>query len=357
MKNLKTSKHFRLSSLLLLAGALTFTACEKDDNDTFIDDNDIAQLFVSSNTNSELTVFKIDDYDDPVEESMAIKNSDADGVHYDMNRDVLYQLDRTNSRINIYQDFSENEQALMTPNVITPSDFTNGREVAVSSDGRYLVAAQDEDDKMSNRFFIYFITPFGLELDRIYETSIDLWGIHFMGDHLFAVEDNTGNLVAFHKFFNHEDGDMVEPTAKLIIEDARHLRGVDYDGINDILFLTDMRDAEKHNDGRLIVIHDFLVKAADILRVESEVAFQRQGFLMIQDQVRIFGNRTKLGNPVDVSFCRQSNKVYVAERNNGGGQMLEFALPHENGNEKPTFRAHVPGASSVCVSVMDVPGF
>ncbi|MBC8644620.1 hypothetical protein H9W95_12855 [Flavobacterium lindanitolerans] len=44
-------------------------------------------------------------------------------------------------------------------------------------------------------------------------------------------------------------------------------------------------------------------------------------------QKRIYGPNSLLGNPVDVSYDEQTNKIYVAERLNGGGQVLSFAYP------------------------------
>ncbi|MEL7020841.1 MAG: hypothetical protein AAGK47_04495 [Bacteroidota bacterium] len=364
---------FNVSKLLkkhtayaLALSVFTFTACEQDDNDTFIDDNDFAKVFVSSNTNSALTVFDLSPEfpvdNTPQSSVVGLVNDDADGLHYNSTTDVLYQLDRTNDRVSIYQNFSRNgASATLTPNSTSSSDFTNGREVTISPDGRYLVVAQDRDEKMDNRFMIYFITPFGLELERIYETPIDLWGIHFEGDHLFAVEDNTANLVGFYDFLTNEDGSTVEPTVRLNIEGARHLRGVDYDGVNDIMFLTDVGTLDRRKDGAIIVITDFSQKAGKALSVESPTLYQSFGFLLSSEQIRIKGSKTQLGDPMDVAFCRQNLQIYVAERLNNGGELLAFDLPVEieRGlvNTKPAFREAVTGASAVAIGITDIPGF
>ena len=68
---------------------------------------------------------------------------------------------------------------------------------------------------------------------------------------------------------------------------------------------------------------------------------------MMDDQIRVDGDMTYLGNPVDVALSVEHKKVYVAERANGGGRLLIFDYPMESGNMKPVANINYEGASAV----------
>ena len=67
----------------------------------------------------------------------------------------------------------------------------------------------------------------------------------------------------------------------------------------------------------------------------------------MSNQVRIYGPNSLLGNPVDVAYDHVTNDIYVAERLNGGGQVLKFAFPTTNGDFAPQTARNEAGVTAV----------
>ncbi|MEM1217007.1 MAG: DUF4331 domain-containing protein, partial [Bacteroidota bacterium] len=147
-----------------------------------------ATFFVSSNTSGQVGVYDLLDDDSIDRTTFNAQAMDADGVHYDTERDMLYQVNRTDNVVDIYMDVLANVTNGLLPTYVgsSTSDFTNGRELMVV--GSKLVVAQDAaaSNGDENNFIIYDIEGTNLVLDRIYNASINLWGIHMDGNTMFA---------------------------------------------------------------------------------------------------------------------------------------------------------------------------
>ena len=334
----------KAASVFFLAGVTLFsTGCQEDYLKDFLkgdkkDDKDKdvadARVFASTNTGSNFTIFDVSDVSD-VDRITATTNSmDADGIYYDDDKDIVYQLSRTESVINAYTDIMDLKgDTTVTPAFSSSSDFTNGREITVS--GNKLVAVEDVDDM--NQFVVYTIEHGALTLDRIYNVHFDLWGIKLVDGTLYAVEDGSNRLAVFYDFGSKPAGNLAADK-KVAIEGLVRTHGLSYDGKNDIMVLTDIGDAMDDSDGAFHVIEHFsrkLKKAGD------------GGTIALDDQVRVSGDKTYLGNPVDIDFSVDEMKVYVAERANGGGRLLIFNHPTKSGNMKPVANVDYDGASAV----------
>ena len=259
---------------------------------------------------------------------------DADGIHYSADDDVVYQLSRTESMINAYTDIMDlDADATVSPAFSSTSDFTSGREITVS--GNKLVVAEDVDGM--NQFVVYTIEHGAIMLDRKYDVHIDLWGIQLVGNTLYAVVDGTNMLAVFNDFGSQEGGDL-SADQTVAIEGLVRTHGLAYDEKNDIMVLTDIADAMNDMDGGFHVIADFSHKL---------MAAGDEGTIALKDQVRIAGDKTYLGNPVDVALSVEEKKVYIAERANGGGRLLIFDYPSKDGNVKPVSSTDYAGASAV----------
>ena len=155
---------------------------EGDDNNT----DDEATLYFSSNTSGQIGVFSASENGLMMMSSLGVMNADADGIFYDEDDDVLYQLDRTNNRINAYTNVSGNMDngQTISPSFSSTSDFTNGREIAVS-DNRIIVT-QDADDGNgnTNKLYVYEVENNSITLSKTFNSPINLWGIHVEGDDL-----------------------------------------------------------------------------------------------------------------------------------------------------------------------------
>ena len=294
-------------------------------------------LIISSNTQSMVGVFNIMADGSVVQNTYSVSAMDADGVYYDETTDVLYQLNRTDNRIDIYSSAATN------PTLVTSStsDFTNGREIAVS--GSKLVVAQDADPSNNdqNKLLIYDITATTISLDKTYDVGINLWGIHTNGNQLIAIVDNSSDVAVFDNFFNQPAG-MLMPSTTVTIADMVRTHGLTYEPAKDIMYLTDVGSAASQTDGALVAIKNWSEAISD-------------GMVSSMEQGRVSGGGSMLGNPVDIAVDNDNRMVYVAERAKDGGRILGFKMPFLTGGIRPAFDMLFDGASAVYLAGTEVP--
>ena len=330
----------KTAAVFLMAGVtLLSTSCDEDylqeifRGDTQEDTADL-RVFASTNTGGNFTIFDVSDPSDVDRITASTGSMDADGIYYSSDKDIVYQLSRTQSVVNAYTDIMDLESdTTLTPAFSSTSDFTNGREIAVS--GNKLVVAEDVDGM--NQFVVYNIEYGALTLDRVYDVDIDLWGIQLVNNTLYAVQDQTNMLAVFYDFGSKHEGHLAADQ-KVAIEGLVRTHGLSYDAKNDIMVLTDIADAMNDSDGAFHVIDHFTRKLNDA---------GDGGTIALKDQIRVSGDKTYLGNPVDIAFSVEEKKVYAAERANGGGRLLIFDYPSKSGNMKPVANLDYAGASAV----------
>ncbi|PHN06008.1 T9SS type A sorting domain-containing protein [Flavilitoribacter nigricans] len=307
-----------------------------------MDQDVLGDVFFSSNTQSTIATLDILEDGSIVPGSFESVAADADGIYYDRVNDVLYQLNRTDNVINLYGDVSTSPMLIAT----SSSDFSNGREIAVSGDK--LVVAQDanEGNGMQNRLVVYTITPSSITFETAYDVSINLWGVHAEGDVLYAIVDNSSDLAVFNDFFSLPMGSSIDPDQVITIEGMVRTHGLTYDAPSDMMLLTDVGDAASDKDGALVMIPNFMMASADDLVTMAE-------------QGRASGGASQLGNPVDVAMDKVSRRVFVAERARDGGKILVFKMPILTGGIAPIYVQPFAGASAVhfstdeCVASVD----
>ena len=289
-------------------------------------------LYASSNNQANIGAFDIQSSGDIVPSLIATGNMDSDGIHFDKPGDLLYQLDRTNNVVNLYSNASTNP----TLTAMSTSDFSNGREIAVSD--TKLIVAQDANTGNGdvNRLIVYDIDGSSITLDKIYDVSINLWGIHLDGTRLIAIVDNSADVAIFDDFFANPAG-MISPNQTITVENMIRTHGITYDSGDDVLILTDVGAASSATDGALVVVNNFASVSAD-------------NMISAGEQARVFGANSFLGNPVDVALDKENNLVYVAERANGGGRILGYKTPNLTGGIAPVYNQLFAGASAVNIS-------
>lgn len=300
--------------------------------------DDVLNIFVSSNTTPRVGVIGVDATDDLSFTSIDVVAEDADGIHYSSDDDVLYQLNRTDNVINAYSDVKASiaNGSMPTLTATSTSDFVNGREITVL--GNKLIVAQDASDGngMVNKFVVYNISPDAIQYDGEYTTTINLWGIQLVGKDLYAIEDNSSNLAVFTNFLENQEGE-VSPSRSIAVEGIVRTHGLAVDEDNNVMILTDVADGGNPDDGAIVIVRDY-VSAIENNMIEAE------------EQVRIEGSSTTLGNPVDVSYDYQNDRIYVAERANGGGRILAFEGDTAGGNVAPSYSRDFSGASAIYYS-------
>lgn len=297
-----------------------FVSCSNDDESNGNQDTQRLELFTSSNTSGTIT------YTDmlatmPMARTFTVGSVDADGIYYYNDRDEVIIASRTNNRLEAYGNF---RNALLSPATSltmtassTTGDFTNAREIAV--DGSRVVVVQDqaEINGNTNKLLVYQRTASGFTLEKTFTIGFKLWGIAIENGNLYAVVDLTGDIAVFNSIFSKPTGTLVQDK-RVSIEGLTRTHGIAYSNDDNVMVLTDVGLATSATDGGIIVIENFST-------VFSSTA--SGGTISLSNQKRIYGPNSLLGNPVDVSYDDQTNKIYVAERLNGGGQVLSFAYP------------------------------
>jgi len=291
-------------------------------------------LFASSNTTGKVGVFRISD--DAISSTEFVsQDMDADGIFYDDESDVLYQLNRSANVIDVYTDVLANLASGVRPTYSSSStsDFSNGREIAVS--GSKLVVAQDANDGngMVNKFAIYDVTETGLVFQKEYISDLNLWGIHLDGNTMYAIQDNSANVLEYNNFFSAAPGTIV-PDNVVAVADMIRTHGITYDADSDIMVLTDVGDAGSRTDGAVLIINNYTSANDDNVITDEE-------------QLRIEGDNSTLGNPVDVAYDAEDEVLYVAERANMGGRLLVFNAPSADGDATPAVAESFAGISAV----------
>jgi len=112
--------------------------------------------------------------------------------------------------------------------------------------------------------------------------------------------------------------------------------GLDFE--NGIMVLSDIGEVESATDGGLHIIQNF----------EEKFNAAQNGFVALEEQFRISGDNTLLGNPVNVVYNSAYNVIFVAEAANNGGKILAFNdATSVSGNISPDLQYDMPGVSSV----------
>jgi len=296
-----------------------------------------AQLFASSNTQGLVGIFNL--FQDGTIDMKAkeVLATDADGIFYGPNDDLI-QLNRTDNRLDYYKDVNLNLNASnsLEAAATSTSDFSNGREIAVSMD--WVAVAQDANDSNGqvNQLLVYTVNGPSFTLAKTHVVDINLWGIHADGNDLYAIIDNSDQLAVFDNFFDAADGPLT-PSRTITIEGMIRTHGLTYVADRDMMILTDVGAATSPTDGAFTVVKDFTAAASD-------------GNLSLSEQLRVEGNNTFLGNPVDVAFDEIGDRIFIAERANEGGRVLGYFMPTASGNMLPTYNRPFMGASAIYFS-------
>ncbi len=328
-------------TLALLAGAVAFTSCS-DDDDINEGRFDRAELFATSNTTSNITVYDFSDSDEVDVTTLTTAGStDNEGLFYDNTTNQLIFGSRTRGSVSIADGIDEDRLDGMTSALTTtngPTGLSSIRSIAVS--GNQVVVANN----VTNQLFVYTKSGSTLTLRNTVQVAFNLWEIQFNGNDLYAVVDNTNEIAQFANFLSANTTNAAATATKRIkIEGIVRTHGLVYNGADDIMVLTDIGEAANtvpgfDTDGGIHIIKGFTAKFQ---------AVANNGTLpVLNNQVRISGSSTNLGNPISATYDSESNTIFIAERANSGGRILAFSAD-DNGNVAPRVNNPLPGASSV----------
>ncbi len=312
----------RIVFLSALAASGFFTAsCSDDDNDSNNNNqNQSVELYTSSGTSGFISVTDLN-ASTATTTSFSTGNADGEGIYYDAESDQIIQASRTTNRLNLYgnvaNSIANGSTSLTSTGSSAAGDFINPREIAVSNGNIYVAQDEIAANGLQNKIFVYSKSGNNFTLQRTYNVAFKLWGIHADGNNLYAVVDNTGDIVKFENILSNSNGNIT-PTKRVTVEGLVRTHGITHSTQDDVMVLTDVGLATSDSDGGVIVINNF----ASVFNNTPN-----NGTIALSSQKRIYGPNSTLGNPVDVAYDDQTNKIYVAERLNGGGRVLTFNMP------------------------------
>lgn len=322
--------------------SIILSSCSNDDDDTMMSNptpTPEAKLITTSNTTGKVSYLDLLS-STATAKSLTIQSMDADGSYYNSETDELIIASRTNNRLELYTGLknavSTNMDNLMLKYSST-SDFNNAREIAVMGDKVIVTQDQNAANSNVNKLLVYQKTATGFTLLNTYTTGFKVWGIHIEGTKLYAIVDLTSDLVVYDNFFSNPNGALT-PTKRVTIEGLVRTHGITYSSTKDRMVLTDVGSATSDTDGGIVVINNFSVVIAGT---------PNNGTIAMNSQKRIYGANSTLGNPVDCTYDSVTDKIYVAERLNGGGKILTFNLPTVSADATPIHTRLEPGATSV----------
>ena len=318
--------------------AILLTSCSEDD-DMMMAQNQELKLVTTSNTTGKVSFINLLE-NMPVAKSLTIGSLDSDGAYFNSETDELIVASRTNNKLELYSGVNSsvlnNVDNLMLK-FSSNSDFNNPREIAVSGDK--VIVTQDQNTANGNvsKLLVYQKTTSGFNLLNTYTVNFKAWGIHIEGTTLYAIADSTSDLLSFENFYANVDGSIL-PTKRVTIEGLVRTHGITFSAADNRMVLTDVGSAASDSDGGIIVINNFSSVFANTTNM---------GTIAMTNQVRIYGPNSTLGNPLDVAYDSVTDNIYIAERLNGGGKVLTFALPMTTGDAMPTNSRLEAGVSSV----------
>ena len=320
---------------------LIFISCSKDDDaNRDVITSDTAYLFAASH-NGDVKRYDINTGDVT---TYANSSSDSEGIFYSDLSDSFTIVSRSSNRLESYLEISSlGSEGTVNPEeeIFGTSDLESPRDLTVNGD--YYVVSDNTDldgDETTpeGRLFIYIRTATGFVLRNIVQTKFRVWGIEFVGEDLYAAVDETNRLAVYRNFLDQNRFNRIATADKIIaIQGLVRAHGLSYD--NGTMVLSDIGEIESSSDGGLHVIENFDQKFSSAVN---------GGFISAEEQLRISGGNTLLGNPVNIVYNSNYNVIFVAEALNSSGRILAFNdATSVSGNISPDLKYSFQGVSSI----------
>lgn len=326
--------------LLILISCLFLSCSNDDDGNRSVRTSQTAHLYATTHNG------EVKRYDINTGEVTTYANSsaDAEGIFYSGEGDFFTIVSRSANRLETY--FGINSLGVggtrnPDSHIFGNSNLKSPRDLAVK--GEFYVVSDDfdfdeDENTQEGRLFIYIRTETGFILRNIVTTKFRVWGIEFIGDDLYVAVDETNKVAVYRDFIASRAGNRIVTADKIVsIQGLVRSHGLDYD--EGTMVISDIGEAESSSDGALHVIQNFEQK------FENATS---GGFIGAEDQFRIAGGNTLLGNPVNVVYDSAYNVIFVAEGLNNSGRILAFNdATSVSGNISPDLKYSLSGVSSL----------
>ena len=323
---------------IAVIGVLLISCSNDEINNPSVQTSAIAKLYATTHTGD----VKQYDINTGKAKTFSLTSTDAEGIFFE--DDAFTIVSRTPGRLENYSDISsyENQNSVNLEtefkgniHLQSPRDLAVNENFYVVSDNTDL----DLDETTpEGRLFIYTKTEFGFELRNVVTTKFKVWGLDFIGNDLYAAVDETNKIAVYRNFIANNMVNKIVTADKIVaFQGILRTHGLDHE--EGIMVLSDIGEADSDSDGALHIIENFEQKFNDA---------PLGGFVELEQQLRIAGNNTLLGNPVNVIYDRAYNVIFVAEAANGGGKVLAFNdATSVSGNISPDLQYSLPMVSSV----------
>lgn len=238
---------------------------------------------------------------------------------------------RAGGSFDLAQDDSFQYPAIRAPRGIAVAGLTNGQLIV--ADAPAATTGEDLTSVPSLHLLTTVVNlapPTLLATISVSTASGRTWDVAYDAfvDRLFAAMTN-GSVAVYDNFVSRAtlagigSGSAVTPsrlitpgvvTGGVSAKTSVNLHGISYNRATNQLVVSDVGDAASDSDGAIYVI--------DAASTASNAAVGG-GAAIVSPSREIRGASTLLGNPVDV-LLRSDGNLYVAEKLNGGGQILVF---------------------------------
>ncbi len=249
------------------------------------------------------------------------------------------------SRIETYEDLSIPDKTgsidANTDFINTTTQFQNPTDLE-KSESFYVVSDTTEFDgdpmTKEGRFLIFRKAASGYEFRNMVLTDFQVAAMKFVGDDLFVIKSHSNEVAVFRDFLDsYKVFSKAVANKTVSIETAVQLSSLDF--ANGTMFIADMGDPTVDGDGAVHIISEFNSKLTNT---------PGGNIIPVVGQLRISGNRTQLGNPVDIKYDAAYNAIFIAEASNGGGRVIAFNRGETaEGNISPDLSYKLSGVTSV----------
>jgi hypothetical protein len=335
-------KQFFLLTLAIFA----FAACsdDDDDNNTDVGIDFSSTVFTTNNSDGNIRYYEVDNSGTANGGAeISTTSTAADGVFYDESSDQLIQASRSSLGLDILSDISLAEiNGSIGLELFQANVMNSPRETAVTDDFIVVADSDDVDGDASTpdgSLYIFSRSGDNVTLRNVIATNFKLWGITFIGNDLYAVVDADNELAVFTNFLDNTSNAELFASKRVVLSGIVRTHGLDYDSSTNTMIMTDIGDAmNTADDGGFHIIQNFSNIFDDALN---------GGIISLDDQIRVSGPSTLMGNPVDVAYDGVNDVVYIAEAGNGGGRLLSYTNATAGGDLQPETNIEVASISSV----------
>ncbi|MCP9199596.1 hypothetical protein MKO06_06740 [Gramella sp. GC03-9] len=330
-------KTYRYFLFFLICTAIS---CSKDDLSSGVETSSTAHLYATGGSGL------VKRYDINTGEVTTYNTGavNASGIKFSAEGDGFSLVSAGNSRLEFFSDISMIQSGVTTDieaDYGGTDDLENPKDLAIN--GNFYVVSDNTDldgdeTTAEGRLFIYFKNSGNYILRNVVTTRFKVWGIEFVGNDLYAAVDETNRLAVYRNFLStHTLNRIITADKHVGFQGLLQMHGLDFE--DGTMVLSDIGEMESNSDGAIHIVEDFVSK--------FETAAPG-GFVQADQQKRIAGGNTLLGNPGDLVYDSAYNVVFVAETTNGSGRILAFNDARDKeGNLAPDLRYDFSGVTSL----------